>query len=293
MKTRVVIAMKSQSKFIAFLCILAGGVLSLSSYAKDLSKNSLTTDFVRLEGVFSQGGMLKGKTSSSTKVYLNDVELRVNHDGEFVFGFGRDAKARHTLTVVGSTGEQESVDIELIQRSYKTQSIEGVPQKTVTPSKDKLKRIREETALVKDARRADSDLQFFLDRFTVPIEAPITGVYGSQRIYNGVPKRPHFGVDYAAPTGSPVFAPAGGVVTLVHEDMYYSGGTLIVDHGFGISSTFIHLSEVVVEEGQTIKQGQLIAKVGAGGRSTGPHLDWRVNWYSTRLDPQLVLLTSN
>lgn len=175
------------------------------------------------------------------------------------------------------------------KREYKIQSITGVPQKTVTPSEDKLDRIRKETALIKQARTTDSDLTHFLTEFIAPINAPITGVFGSQRIYNGIPKRPHYGIDYAAPKGAPIYAPADAVVSLVHDDMYYSGGTLIVDHGYGVSSTFIRLSKIDVEVGQTITQGQKIAEVGSGGRSTGPHLDWRVNWYQERVDPLLVL----
>ena len=125
--------------------------------------------------------------------------------------------------------------------------------------------------------------------FVWPLEGTITGVYGSQRIYNGVPKSPHYGIDIAAPQGELVRAPAPGVVTLVHPDMYYSGGTLIVDHGHGLSSTFIHLSESLVEIGQRVEAGEVIAKVGSTGRSTGPHLDWRMNWFDVRIDPRLVL----
>lgn len=289
MKRKVMIAMKKLPK-IGVLASLFWFVSFGNVSAENLKKDKLLNEFIQLEGVFAQGGLLKGRVEPSSTVLLNNNPVRLTTEGEFTIGFGRDAKASQRLEVQGSNGGNEVLDIKLHQRTYKTQSITGVPQKTVTPSQDKLKRIRKETALVKSARKTDSDLLYFLDNFVVPIEAPITGVYGSQRIYNGTPKRPHFGIDYAAPLGTPVYAPASGKVTLVHDDMYYSGGTLIVDHGYGVSSTFIHLSEVVVKEGQEITQGQEIAKVGAGGRSTGPHLDWRVNWYETRIDPQLVLL---
>ncbi|WP_082865036.1 MULTISPECIES: M23 family metallopeptidase [unclassified Oleiphilus] len=259
-------------------------------FADDLLSEKLMTEDVVLEGVFAQGGLLKGNVKPSYDVKLNEREIRLTREGDFIIGFGRDAAPEHKLTFSAPNGERHSLIIDVKQRTYPTQSIKGVPQKTVTPSKDKLARIKRETALVKNARKTDSSLLYFLDDFTAPMRAPITGVYGSQRIYNGTPKRPHYGVDYAGPVGAPVYAPASGKVTLVHEDMFYSGGTLIVDHGYGLSSTFIHLSEVVVKEGEDIVAGQEIAKVGAGGRSTGPHLDWRVNWYGTRIDPQLVLL---
>ena len=267
------------------LVFISGSVL-----ADQLVKRSIEESFVKLEGVFSQGGLLRGEVAPGSKVLLDGTEVRVTPAGRFTLGFGRDAEKRQSLSIVKPGGKVEALQFELIQREYVTQSITGVPQKTVTPSEDKLKRIRQETALVKAARKQNSDLLYFLDTFVAPMKGPITGVYGSQRIYNGVPKRPHFGVDYAGPVGSPVFSPAGGKVSLVHDDMFYSGGTLIIDHGYGLSSTFIHLSEVLAEEGQVVKQGDLIAKVGSGGRSTGPHLDWRVNWYQTRIDPQLVLL---
>jgi murein DD-endopeptidase MepM/ murein hydrolase activator NlpD len=274
--------------FVAATLLLTGFVQI--SIAEGFSKSYLKNNFVELEGVFSQGSILKGVVNVGSQVLLNNKPVRTDRNGNFIIGFGRDASESNTLSVIGSNGTQQDLDLKLMQRRYNTQSITGVPQKTVTPSHDKLERIRKETALVKKARRTDSDLPHFLDRFVVPIDAPVTGIYGSQRIYNGTPKRPHFGIDYAAPHGALVYAPASGKVTLVHDDMYYSGGTLIVDHGYGMSSTFIHLSEVLVKEGDEIQQGQEIAKVGSGGRSTGPHLDWRVNWYSTRIDPQLVLL---
>ncbi len=258
-----------------------------------------------LSGSFQQGTLLQGivhpnkldselspseKDIANIELFLNDKSVRVNNEGLFVIGFGRDAALTQSISLKKQGVILVSDTINLDARQYKTQRVDGVPQKTVTPSKDKLARIRAETSLVKSARNIDSNLEFFLDTFKPPMNSQITGVYGSQRIFNGVPKRPHFGVDYAGPVGAPVYAPASGVITLFHEDMFYSGGTLIVDHGYGVSSTFIHLSEIVVGEGESVKQGQIIAKVGSGGRSTGPHLDWRVNWYQERIDPLLVLV---
>ena len=179
----------------------------------------------------------------------------------------------------------------MIQRDYRIQRVNGVPAKTVTPSDSDLTRIRNDVVLVKRARRDVTNAIDFLDGFERPLDGPITGVYGSQRVYNGVPKSPHYGVDYAAPTGTEVKAPAAGIVRLAHPDLFYSGGTLIIDHGHGLSSSFLHLSDILVTEGSRVMHGQPIGKVGATGRATGPHLDWRMNWRKQRIDPQLVLET--
>ena len=250
-----------------------------------------TADSPSLEyyGRLTQGGILIGKSVQAAEVFLNGQQVELTEQGEFVIGFGRDAELKQTLELVDAEGKRRSETLTLEKRVYNIQRVEGVPQKTVTPPESALARIQEETAQVKAARTQFHVRHDFLDKFVAPASGRITGVYGSQRFYNGQPKRPHFGVDYAGPVGTPVKAPANGIVTLVHPDMYYSGGTLIIDHGFSLSSTFIHLSEVLVEEGQEVKQGDIIAKIGQGGRSTGPHLDWRMNWKSERVDPQLML----
>lgn len=241
-----------------------------------------------LQGSFTQGGMLRGKVPSGTEVKLNDQPIRVSPDGHFVFGFGREAELNHSLELnLGDT--QKKLPIKLAKRDYKIQRIEGIPKKIMSPDESSLKRIRLESSQVASARKTDSDRLDFIGEALLPVKGPITGVYGSQRFYNGEPSRPHYGLDLAAPTGTPVLAPLSGVVTLTHDDMFYSGGTLIMDHGYGISSTFIHLSKILVAEGEEVKAGEVIAEVGASGRATGPHLDWRINWYNVRLDPALLL----
>lgn len=251
-----------------------------------LSAQALDVEYY---GVFKQGGLMIGKVDPSSKVALDGRSVEVSTEGFFVAGFGRDAEQMKTLAVSNQNGETHEVALNIEQRDYAIQRIEGVPQRTVTPSESSLKRIRSETAMVKDARKKILARLDFLADFIAPANGSITGVYGSQRVYNGVPKRPHYGIDYAGPVGAPVIAPADGVVTLTHSDMYYSGGTLIIDHGLGLSSTFIHLSEVLVEKGQEVEKGQTIAKIGKGGRATGPHLDWRMNWLDERIDPALML----
>ncbi len=178
---------------------------------------------------------------------------------------------------------------EIKKRRYNVQAVEGVPQRTVSPSQADLTRIKRDSLMVRNGRQLRLEKAYFLGGFETPIEGPITGVYGSQRVYNGVPKSPHYGVDYAAPTGSVVSAPAGGVITMAEADLFYSGGTLIMDHGHGLTSSFLHLSAILVQVGDLVQRGDPIAQVGATGRATGPHLDWRMNWHQVRIDPQLVL----
>ncbi|MDX1451721.1 MAG: M23 family metallopeptidase [Oleiphilaceae bacterium] len=242
-----------------------------------------------LQGIWTQGGVVRGEVPIGTKLWLNDQPVAVSNQGHFVLGFGRDAELVQTLKWCSDNNVCASKGFALEPRNYREQRIEGVPQNTVTPPQHVLDRIRDETAQVKESRAVFLENSFFMQPFIAPIDGPITGVYGSRRVYNGVPKRPHYGVDYAAPVGASVRAPADAVITLAHDDMYYSGGTLIMDHGQGLSSTFIHLSEILVKPGQKVKQGEVVAKVGQGGRSTGPHLDWRVNWHQVRMDPQLLI----
>jgi murein DD-endopeptidase MepM/ murein hydrolase activator NlpD len=206
-------------------------------------------------------------------------------------GFGRNAATSAVLVVAGEQPCEETLAI--ISREYKIQRVEGVPQQTVTPSAEHLERIRREQAKVGAAKRQRLSrpdlLQDALDGFNWPTIGPISGVYGSQRYYNGDPGRPHYGVDVAVPKGTAVHATAAGVVTLAEPNLFFSGGTIILDHGFGLSSSFLHLSAVSVEVGQEVQPGDAIGEVGATGRATGPHLDWRMSWRNQRIDPQLLV----
>ncbi|POP51465.1 M23 family metallopeptidase [Zhongshania marina] len=244
---------------------------------------------IELQGSLQQGGLIWATVAPSSSVSLDGKSLHIADNGLFVAGFDRDAGPVSVLKICNSTGECAEQQLDIVQRSYDVQRVNGVPQKTVTPPASVLERIRREGALVSKARSEFSARQDFIKEFKWPLLGPITGVFGSQRVYNGSPGRPHYGLDIAAPTGTLVSAPIGGVVTLAYPDMFYSGGTLIIDHGLGVSSTFIHLSRILVEEGQLVKQGDPIAEVGATGRATGPHLDWRINWADRRLDPALII----
>ena len=244
---------------------------------------------VRLDGPRRQGGLLRGRVPLGSTVEYEGDTVRVSADGWFLVGFGRDASPEAELVVVYPDGRRERRVLKVERREYDIQRIDGLPPSKVTPSEEDLARIREEVRVVKQARTIDDPRTDFLSGFQWPVKGRISGVYGSQRILNGEPRRPHFGIDIAAPRGTKVVAPTDGVVTLVHPDMYFSGGTMIVDHGHGLSSAFLHLSRILVDEGERVAQGQVIAEVGSTGRSTGPHLDWRINLFDRRLDPSLLV----
>ena len=246
---------------------------------------------VQLKGPLLQGGMVVGQAPVGSKITLDNTHIEQTADGLFVFGFDRDAAAKMQLSVITAEGEQWQKTLEIKPREYRIQRIEGIKPSIVSSDKTEVEwqRIREESQQITKARKQRLELTAFAQEFSWPVIGRISGVFGSQRVYNGKPGRPHYGVDVAMPTGTPVYAPADGVVTLAHDDMYYSGGTLIVDHGYGVSSSFLHLSKVEVEVGTEVKQGDLIALGGAGGQATGPHLDWRMNWYGQRIDPQLLV----
>lgn len=244
---------------------------------------------VELRGSLVQGGMVLGQVAPGSTVILNDTAVAIAEDGIFVLGFGRDAEPQATLSVTDPLGREHQQQLVIEARDYKIQRVEGIDKKIMSPSSESLKRIGEEGALVRQARAELIERMDFAGKFYWPLQGPITGVYGSQRVYNGVPKRPHYGVDVAAAVGTPVTTPAPGIVTMAHPDMFYSGGTVIIDHGYGISSTLMHLSKVWVDVGQEVTPGDIVAEVGAGGRATGPHLDWRMNWFKVRIDPQLLV----
>ncbi|MDH3689946.1 MAG: M23 family metallopeptidase [Gammaproteobacteria bacterium] len=250
---------------------------------------TLQANKLQLEGNLIQGGLVRGLTDPNASVRFGDRSVRVSTDGVFLIGFGRDAALRTQLVVSYPDGSSDHRIVEIEKRQYNVQKIDGLPPSKVTPSEEDLVRIRTEIELVKKTRQRDDPRTDFLSGFQWPLTGRISGVYGSQRILNGEPRRPHYGVDIAAPTGTVVVAPADGVVSLSHPDMFYSGGTLILDHGHGLSSTFIHLHKALVTEGQKVKQGEPIAEVGATGRATGAHLDWRINLLEQRLDPQILV----
>jgi murein DD-endopeptidase MepM/ murein hydrolase activator NlpD len=244
---------------------------------------------LKLDGPVVQGGLVLGQAAPGSRVIHDGMPVRVSPQGVFLIGFGRDAEPDSTLALMSPTGERLERKLNVRQRQYKIQRIDGLPPRKVTPRPEDLTRIRADAVAARAARDRDDPRTDFIEGFIWPSIGPISGVYGSQRILNGKPRRPHFGVDVAAPVGAPVVAPAAGIVTLAHPDMFYSGATLIIDHGHGLSSSFLHLNRILVKEGQKVTQGQPIAEVGASGRVTGAHLDWRMNLGGKRIDPQLLV----
>ena len=249
----------------------------------------LASDYaLKLNGDFVQGGLVFGQLESKAKITINDRKVRVSKDGEFIIGFGRDYPKQAVLTIDYINGQSIEHELKISQREYKVQRIDGLPNAQVNPDKQTLVRIKQELARIRKARELDDDRLDFKQGFIWPTKGPITGVYGSQRILNGEPRQPHYGIDVAAPIGTPVIAPASGIVTYT-ENMYFSGWTMVLDHGYNLSSSFLHLDKILVQVGDRIDQGEIIALVGASGRVTGPHLDWRMNWHAQRIDPGLLM----
>lgn len=242
-----------------------------------------------LQGSYQQGGLLIGHTEPGSSVSVDGTKVRVSPEGVFLVGFHRDAPAHSRLEVSLADGRSIRRDLKVTQREYKIQRIDGLPPSKVSPNQKQLERIWREAAIIKKARRIDTPATDFVGGFEWPLTGRISGVYGSQRILNGKPRQPHYGVDVARPVGTRVRAPAGGVVTLAEKDLYFTGGTLTIDHGHGLSSWFLHLSKLLVKKGDRIEPGQEIAEVGATGRVTGPHLDWRMNLFDKRIDPTLLV----
>ena len=243
---------------------------------------------VEFKGKFLQGHYIIGSTNPSAQIIIDKKEVKVSKEGYFVFGIDRDRKFDLIITKI-ENGNKEKITKKILKRKYNIQRIDGLEESKVTPPESVYKRIKEENNKIGKARAINSDLIFFKDQFIMPVEGIISGVYGSQRILNGKPRWPHYGIDIAAKKGTMIKSSGSGTVTMAEDDLYYTGGTIIMDHGHGISTIYSHLETVLVSIGDKINQGDIIGTVGSTGRSTGPHLDFRVNWFQTRLDPMSVI----
>ena len=244
---------------------------------------------VTFEGKFIQGSFILGKTEPGSQIFIDNKKVKVTPEGFFVFGLGRDRKYDVVITV-NKDGNKQKIVKKIQKRKYNIQRIDGLEETKVTPPEEVYERIKRENEWIGQARAINSDLTFFTKKFIIPVEnAIITGVYGSQRILNGKPKWPHYGLDFAADEGTKIKAMLDGTATLVESDLFYTGGTLIFDHGHGISTLYMHMEKILVKKGQKVKQGDIIGTVGSTGRATGAHLDVRLNWFQTRLDPATVL----
>ena len=250
---------------------------------------SSVTYAVEFNGKFEQGSFIIGKTEKGSKIEIDNRKIRLSKDGFFAFGLGRDRK-NNVIIKIHENGETKVIEKKILKRNYKIQRIDGLPRKHVTPPPEVYDRIKKDNILIGKARSIDTGYDFFKDKFIFPVDKYIiTGVYGSQRVLNGKPRRPHYGIDFHAPEGTPVKAMMDGKVTLAESDMYFTGGTIIFDHGHGISTLYMHMKDINVKVGQKIKQGDIVGTLGQSGRATGPHLDIRLNWFDVKLDPMSIL----
>jgi len=242
-----------------------------------------------IHGQAEQGGLVSGRAAAGAAVYLDGAAVPVDPAGRFVLGFGRDAAPHAEVKAVTPSGKAEVREIEVKPRDWPVQRIDGLPQEKVTPPKALLERIAADNRAIAQTRESRRAVAEFLGGFALPVEgAVVSGVFGSQRILNGEPKSPHSGLDLAAPTGTPVHAAAAGVVSLVHPDMFYTGMTVMIDHGLGLQTVYAHMSRIDVKPGERVAKGAVIGAVGASGRATGPHLHWGASWLDRRLDPETL-----
>ena len=262
-----------------FISLFLQGLFVLPVFAYEV-------DFI---GDKTQGGLVIGKVSPGVNVIYKDKSVRVSDQGHFLLGFERDEPTAVGYTLEFPDGSKENKTLAIKQRIYKEESIKGLASNKVEPSQADLNRITREQKYFDNARLIDDSRQNFLQSFIWPVEGRISGVYGSRRILNGKPKRPHYGLDIAAPEGTAIKAPADGVVTINQPDLFYTGVTVMLDHGHGLSTLYIHMSKSDVEIGQKLKQGDVIGAVGKTGRATGPHLHWGMSLFGMRLDPRLML----
>lgn len=262
-----------------FLLLLLSAFFLFSSHAFS----------VEFTGSAVQGGLLFGIAQPGSSVTLDGEHVAVSEEGRFVIGFGRDETGTRKLSIRSAGGEVWHKELPVKAREYAIEHVDGLPPSRVTPDASVTARIQGDARMVASARQHRDDRAYYAHGFKWPARGRISGVYGSQRVLNGEPRRPHFGLDIAAPKGTSVYAPADGLITLTHPDLYLSGGTIILDHGQGLSSTFLHLSKILTKAGTFVQQGTLIAEIGSTGRANGPHLDWRMNWLDRRVDPLLLL----
>ncbi|MFZ3033252.1 MAG: M23 family metallopeptidase [Parvibaculum sp.] len=244
---------------------------------------------ITLKGDVEQGAIVVGKTSPEARVMLDGRKIMVSSKGYFAIAFDRDHGPKATLVVKMPDGKSETEHLKVARRHWQIQSITGVARKYVTPPPEDLIRIKRERELKKASRPCDTDADWFAEKFIWPASGPISGIFGSQRIFNGEPRNPHFGVDIAAPEGAPIVAPADGIIRLAEPDMFYEGGLVFIDHGQGVFSQMLHMSQLYVKTGQRVHQGDPIGKVGMKGRATGPHLHWGMLWCGTRVDASLMI----
>ena len=242
---------------------------------------------LELKGTFEQGSLIIGKTNPSNEIYVDQKKLKVSKEGYFIFGISRDRK-KNIIISINKDKAREVIKV-VKSRKFKVQKIDGLPKRKVSPNDEDMKRIRKEGKLIAKAKNVNSDLSFFFKDFIRPVDGITTGVFGSQRVLNGKPRRPHYGIDIAAPKGTKIKNSNSGNVLLAANNLFFTGGTIIIEHGHGLISIYSHLEKIFVKKGDFVKKGELIATVGSTGRSTGPHLDFRLYCRNIPVDPDLVI----
>jgi len=268
-----------------FLTIL---VLAITNAAASPLRAQTIDGAEILSGTAIEGGLIIARTNPANRILLDDNAIEIAENGVFVIGFHRESDVPVSVRIIAPDGNMMTSNLTPRQRDYNIQRIDGLKQTMVTPPANVLARIKADSKAVRAAREQETPLGDFWRGFDWPARGQISGVYGSQRILNGKPRQPHYGIDIAAPRGTPVRAPASGKVMLV-KDLYFSGWTVVIAHGLGVNSSFLHLDKVDVKAGMMIKRGDLIGTIGATGRATGPHLDWRIDWQGRRIDPGLLV----
>ena len=266
------------------LCLITAAsslLFAVTGHATEINGATL------LRGAAIEGGLIIARTAAGTIVTVDDEIIPTTPDGLFIVGFHRDSDQPVAITITQPDGTSQLTVLSPEQRNYDIQRIDGLQQNMVTPPDSVIARIKSDQAAVAAARQKAATSGDFWQGIDWPVTGGISGVFGSQRILNGKPRQPHYGIDIAAPRGTPVQAPASGLVTLV-KDLYFSGWTVIINHGLGLNSTFLHMDHVLISPGDSVARGDIIGTVGSTGRSTGPHLDWRLDWQGRRIDASLV-----
>lgn len=254
-----------------------------------LSAVPAAADTLELEGPLRQGAVVRGKAEPGARLALDGRPVRISPEGRFVLGFGREAAGSALLEVKLPGGGRIERTVDVAPGNFVVQRIDGLPPQTVNPDPETLEKIRREIETVRQARLSESKQKHAFEAFRWPVEGIVTGSWGNQRVLNGEPRAPHWGTDIAAPTGTPVLAPAGGIVRLAATGYVLSGGTVVLDHGYGLSTSYAHLDTLAVAPGQRVAQGEQIGTVGATGRVTGPHLHWSAEWNDVRCDPATLV----
>jgi murein DD-endopeptidase MepM/ murein hydrolase activator NlpD len=271
--------MKTRRGFVAGLAACAAA----PAFAQPPVRFSVT-------GALEQGSLALGSAPPGSIAALDGRPLHVTRDGRFAFGFASDQTTPNLVTVRYPDGGGDSRSFTPIVRKYDEQRVNGLPQATVTPNPEETARINREAEEIFLARLDDTAGGDFLSGFDWPAPGILSGVFGSRRINNGIPGAAHYGVDMAAPTGTPIRAPADGVVK-ISADHFLNGGFTLLDHGQGVTTAYLHQSARFVRKGDAVRRGQVIGHIGATGRATGPHLHWAMNWFQVRLDPSRTTRT--